>query len=225
MFKKENKVINTKGLEAGSLFKLCIIGILTFSIAMALLSFVAGLVFDGEWKGPQGYTSSSYKNEINNAIVSEKSEETTTTSSGIGGLVTYLAVTPFISVIFTAIIWVYVIIGIYIYSLKKPIQLKITDKGMSFSSAFKLIFIGFFVTSMLWGILTTLTSILEPEIGSWISFDGKELGVIGKLVTATIFVPIGSAVAAALMGLIIASGNYAFTMVKPISYVVNNYSK
>lgn len=209
----------TKGLEAGSLFKLCMVGLMSFMISMAVFSFIGGMLFDGEWTGPQGEQSYSHSVEVNGETISEESVEQTTSQS-FGGLVAYLAMTPFIGALFAGLVWITVFMGQYLYTLRKTIQIKVTEKGICFISAFKVIFIGNFFCYLAWGLLISVVALIEPSADPMININDGESGPLMTFIISIILVPIISAIAGALIGLMVAIGNFAFTLIKPMKYVV-----
>jgi hypothetical protein len=210
----------TKGLEAGSLFKFGFVGILFSMILIALIGSVGGFISQEGWNGPKGISNTEIIIE-NESIVDEEID----TSNGIADLFTFLTVTPFMAVMSAGMFWFMTLVGQWLYSFFKPIELVITEKGLSFFSSIKLSMIGLFFPWVFLSMFGTFAEVIKAGGVEDFKFNGEPIGVALGVTFSLIFIPIFSAMAGAVLGFMLFSGQWLFTLIRPLKLMPIPYYK
>jgi hypothetical protein len=209
----------SKGLEPGSLFKFCFIGLFFFSIAIAIAGTIGGALFSDSWNGPQGVheITSTVNNEI---ITNEKVE----TSSGISSLFSFALVVPITTAISAGMIWFFLLIGQYVYSMFKPITLIINEKGLSLTSSFKLCVIGWCCSVVPLSLLSTIVGIIETGNLESFKISGEPMTPVLAIILSLIFIPLINVICASILGISIFLGQRLFSFIKPLDLKVIEFT-
>ena len=189
-------------------------------ILIAAIGTIGGFLSQEEWNGPKGVSTTEVTVNDEKVI-----QEEIDTANGIGDLLEFLFITPFMAVIAAGMIWLMILVGQWIYSLFKPIKLVITEKGLSFFSSIKVSMIGIFFPWIFLSILGTSAEVVKVGGVESFNLNGEPIGITLGITLTLIFIPLLSAMAGAILGFMLFLGQWLFTLVKPLNLSPIPYHK
>jgi len=176
-----------------------------------VIGTVGGFIFPDEWNGPKGIAESELT--VNDEIVVEENVDT---SEGISDLVTFLLILPITSAMSAAMIWFFILIGQFLYSLLKPIRLNMTDKGLALGSSIRLCIVGMCFSMVPLSLISTIVGIIEAGALESFNINDEPMGPGLAITLSLIFIPLLSVVTGAFLGVVLYIGQRVFTLVKPL---------
>jgi len=206
--------IECKGIHYSSLFKYCFISIFIFSILVALIGYVGGLIYPENWFGPKGISQFSLS-----IIGKETIEGQVDTANSLKDLIIFLVIIPISATLSSIALWVLFLIGQFIYTYFYTYTLTMSNKGLSFLSSIKYSTLGLLWSLIPMSILFAFIDKFNNITPTAMKINGEPMGIVTEIIALTLFSILGGVV----LGILMYIGQNLFSIYKPLNLEVIPY--